>query len=388
MQELFIPLTKIDAERRIIVGRAVQEVPDKTGEILDYETSVPEFKKWSAMFEGMSGGLSKGNIRVMHNPKSAAGKVTDIMYNDAEKAIDICAKIVDANEWQKVLEGVYTGFSVGGGYARKWKDEESGLVRYTARPAEISLVDNPCIPTAKFAELHKADGSTELIKLHGRARSFADIYREPPRSFRQVMLAKRAEDAAQPRSFGQLYKRERGEVSEARAMAAGVASGVMHGLGASAAGPIAGILGTDRGYVHGYQASKWRQANPDFVRPDRITESEAQQGVRPGILSTISGTLGGAALAGGTVGQAALLASRKLPKISRKLAGLTAAASLAGAYGGFKHGRGLYRDSMRYEAAQRAGEPHGQDLSDAELEQRRAAGRASAEKRRKAQDAA
>jgi hypothetical protein len=186
---MFIPLAKIDEEKRLVIGRAVQEVVDRTNEIIDYATAKPAFEKWSSDFASMSGGLSKGNVRVMHNPKIVAGKVTDLSFNDAEKAIDVVVKVVDDNEWRKVVEGVYTGFSVGGGYGRKWKDEETGATRYTPVVNELSLVDNPCIPTARIAELHKANGSIEELHLAGRARDFSEIYR-PARSFGEVMLAK------------------------------------------------------------------------------------------------------------------------------------------------------------------------------------------------------
>ena len=60
------------------------------------------------------------------------------------------AKIVDDDEWRKVQEGVYTGFSQGGRYVKRWADADSGLTRYTAEPHEISLVDLPCVPDATF----------------------------------------------------------------------------------------------------------------------------------------------------------------------------------------------------------------------------------------------
>ena len=50
-------------------------------------------------------------------------------------------------------------------------------------------MDNPCIPTARIAELHKADGQVQELHLTGRARSFEDIYK-PHRSFIEVMLQK------------------------------------------------------------------------------------------------------------------------------------------------------------------------------------------------------
>jgi hypothetical protein len=53
------------------------------------------------------------------------------------------------------------GFSIGGSYEKKWKDSaDATKTRYTAAPAEISLVDNPCVPTATFSMV-KADGSSE-----------------------------------------------------------------------------------------------------------------------------------------------------------------------------------------------------------------------------------
>ena len=81
-----------------------------------------------------------------------------ISFDDLGKRVQVVAKIVDDNEWQKCLEGVYTGFSIGGSYVRKWADGAS--TRYTAKPGEVSIVDLPCMPAATFS-LVKADGQTE-----------------------------------------------------------------------------------------------------------------------------------------------------------------------------------------------------------------------------------
>jgi len=184
---LSIPLVKIDVERRLVIARAAQEVADKSQEIMDYATAKPAFQKWSDEMATMSNGLSKGNVRVMHQ-KTAAGKVTEITFNDDEKAVDVVMKIVDDNEWRKCLEGVYTGVSMGGGYAKSWQD--GNLRRYTPRITEISLVDNPCIPTARFAELVKADGMTERLPLHGVARTFGQLWRPPAKTFSDLWRAR------------------------------------------------------------------------------------------------------------------------------------------------------------------------------------------------------
>lgn len=161
---LFIPITKVDEENRLVYGVLAAEELDNSGEIFDYESSKPEFEKWSEDQFTASNGLSKGNVRAMHT-SIAAGKLTDISYDDTNKAIEGVAKVVDDGEWQKVLEGVYTGFSMGGRYAKRWQD--NGNTRYTAQPVEMSLVDKPCIKSALFAGmtksfmLQKADGSVE-----------------------------------------------------------------------------------------------------------------------------------------------------------------------------------------------------------------------------------
>lgn len=166
---LFVPLTKVDEEKRLVYGVATAEQPDRSGEICDYETTKPFYEKWSGEIAKASGGKSLGNIRAMHG-KVAAGKLTSINFNDDAKQIEICAKVVDDNEWKKVLEGVYTGFSQGGAYAKTWKDPANpALTRYTASPSEVSLVDLACLPACDGFTVVKADGTTELRKFADKA---------------------------------------------------------------------------------------------------------------------------------------------------------------------------------------------------------------------------
>jgi 8-oxo-dGTP pyrophosphatase MutT (NUDIX family) len=182
---LFVPLLKVDVKQQIVYGTAVEEVEDRAREIFDYASSKPEFEKWSGDIEKSTDGKSKGNVRSMHG-KIAAGKLTDIGFDDERKAIDVAAKIVDKDEWQKVLEGVYTGFSIGGSYLKRWTDGD--LKRYTARPAEISLVDLPCVPTATFSVI-KADGSEEL-------RKFQQPVADEVKTITNEAVAARAEEMA------------------------------------------------------------------------------------------------------------------------------------------------------------------------------------------------
>src|ERR1700735_5619514 len=118
---LFIPISKVDVAQRLVYGTLSEEVRDKSDEILDYDSAKPAFEKWSNEIKEASGGKSLGNVRAMHG-SIAAGKFTGINYDDDAKRIGSCAKIIDDNEWNKVVEGLYTGFSIGGGYARRWPD--------------------------------------------------------------------------------------------------------------------------------------------------------------------------------------------------------------------------------------------------------------------------
>lgn len=154
---LYIPITKLDAAQRLVYGTLTEEIADKTGEILDYVSSRPAFESWTQQFYDASGGKSLGNVRAMHGAL-AAGKLTSISFDDENKRIEGVAKIIDDDAWNKVVEGVYTGFSIGGGYAKRWKDEENpSLMRYTPTLSEVSLVDNPAVPTATFSLIKNSD---------------------------------------------------------------------------------------------------------------------------------------------------------------------------------------------------------------------------------------
>jgi len=166
---LFLPITKVDLDQRLVYGLATAEVADRDGEICDYQSTKPYYESWSAQFNLASGGKSFGALRAMHG-KVAAGKLTDISFDDAGKRILIAAKIVDDDEWRKVEEGVYTGFSQGGRYIKRWPDPETGAMRYTAEPREISLVDLPCLASATFDVIK--GGLVEKRAFAGKAARF------------------------------------------------------------------------------------------------------------------------------------------------------------------------------------------------------------------------
>lgn len=150
---MFVPLAKADAAQRLVFGH-FDETPDRSREVFDYESSKPNIQAWSDSFAKATDGKSVGNVRAQHG-KTAAGKLEKIAFDDTNRRVEFCAKIVDDQEWAKVEAGVYTGFSPGGRYAKRWKDGE--FTRYTAEFNELSIVDVPCNPAATFTMV-KADG--------------------------------------------------------------------------------------------------------------------------------------------------------------------------------------------------------------------------------------
>lgn len=163
--QLFARLLKVDEAKRQVTGIIASETPDRANEVFDYDSSKPNFEAWSNSVAKMSDGKSVGNLRAMHS-NIAAGAVTEMVFDDVAKTISITAEVVDDNEWQKCLKGVYTGFSIGGKYLRKWADDANkALKRYTAAPSEVSLVDIGCNPDAGFV-LCKADGMEETVAFH------------------------------------------------------------------------------------------------------------------------------------------------------------------------------------------------------------------------------
>lgn len=121
----YIPITRVDEEKRMVYGYATTEAVDSYGTVIDLDSvkrCLPDYLQWR-------------NIREMHQP-SAVGRADDITLD--ENGLYIGAKIIDDQAWKKVKEGVYKGFSVGG---KKDYQEDDRI--FMKRINEISLADRP-----------------------------------------------------------------------------------------------------------------------------------------------------------------------------------------------------------------------------------------------------
>jgi hypothetical protein len=162
---LSMPLTKIDEGRRIVSGFASLDNLDKQNDIVTTEASMEAFAKF------------RGNIREMHQP-SAVGKMVSFKeekYFDPEskkfyKGVYVSTYISKGAQdaWEKVLDGTYTGFSIGG-RMNKWDDAYDEKMDKQIRIIkeydliELSLVDSPANQFASIMSVQKVDG-VDVIK--------------------------------------------------------------------------------------------------------------------------------------------------------------------------------------------------------------------------------
>jgi len=154
---LTMPISKIDAEKRIVSGFATLDNIDKQGDRVDSSASEKAFANF------------RGNVRLMHQP-IPAGKIvsfrTDSFF-DPETQKTYNGVYVDAyiskgasDVWEMVLDGTLTGFSIGG--AVKDSDTEfDELLDKTVRVikeydlVELSLVDSPANQFANIFSIQK-----------------------------------------------------------------------------------------------------------------------------------------------------------------------------------------------------------------------------------------
>ena len=157
---LSMPIGKVDVERRMVSGFASLDNIDKQDDIVTADASVKAFKNF------------KGNLREMHQP-SAVGKMVSFkedryfdpnskkFYNGVYVSAYVSKGAQDA--WEKVLDGTYSGFSIGGNI-KSWDDAYNADMDKAIRIIkdydlyELSLVDSPANQFASIISVEKVNG--------------------------------------------------------------------------------------------------------------------------------------------------------------------------------------------------------------------------------------
>jgi hypothetical protein len=161
---LSMPIGKVDKERRVVSGFATLDNVDKQGDVVDTSASLTAFKNF------------RGNLREMHQP-SAVGKVVSFKedrYFDPQTKKFYSGVYVSAyvskgaqDAWEKVLDGTYSGFSIGGNI-KKFDDIYNEGTEKAIRMIkeyelhELSLVDNPANQFANIFSIEKVNGETTI----------------------------------------------------------------------------------------------------------------------------------------------------------------------------------------------------------------------------------
>lgn len=162
---LSMPFAKVDEERRIVSGFATLDNIDKQMDIVTPEASLDAFTRF------------RGNIREMHQPK-AVGKMVSFKedkYFDPEtkkfySGIYVSAYVSKGAQdtWEKVIDGTYTGFSIGGRmneYDNAYNEKMDTTIRIIKKYdlTELSLVDNPANQFASIVSIQKVDGVDTVV---------------------------------------------------------------------------------------------------------------------------------------------------------------------------------------------------------------------------------
>jgi hypothetical protein len=123
---LSVPFTKVNREKRTVSGFATLDNLDQTGDVVLAEASMKAFENF------------RGNIREMHGP-NAVGKMLSFKpetYYDTRSGefyngvyVDVYVSKGAQDAWEKILDGTYTGFSIGG----KIKDSENVANKSTGK---------------------------------------------------------------------------------------------------------------------------------------------------------------------------------------------------------------------------------------------------------------
>lgn len=152
----FMPLVKVDKEKRLVTGVATSEMRDSDGEVIDYEASKAAFKKWL------------GNIREMHDPKKAVGKRVEIVTDDKEKKIYVTSHISKGapETWEKIMDGTLTGYSVGGKVILKEVEKDDPATKRIKEfsMSELSVVDAPANPECVMGLVKSVGGELRFVE--------------------------------------------------------------------------------------------------------------------------------------------------------------------------------------------------------------------------------
>lgn len=159
---MYLPITRAVAAENgdwVIEGQATSEAVDSYETIFDFDSSKKAFERW------------RGNIREQHDPKKAVGRAIHWEPDNTNRRIILRSLISKgaADTWQKIQDGVLTGYSIAlkPGFKTKWvtRGNKQILCYHDFDLGETSVVDAPGSPSCDIG-IVRADGFvTDVVDL-------------------------------------------------------------------------------------------------------------------------------------------------------------------------------------------------------------------------------
>ena len=174
---LSFPIAKINKEKRTVSGFATLDNVDRHGDIVTSDASEKAFARF------------RGNLRRMHQP-IAIGKVLsfhpeDFLDKDTNKTykgiyVDAYISKGAQDAWEKILDGTYTGFSIGGNIVtasyEPGDDNKDHRVIKEYDLMELSVVDSPANQLSNIFSIQKNADGTSVIKGMAADTQIENVY--------------------------------------------------------------------------------------------------------------------------------------------------------------------------------------------------------------------
>ena len=174
---LSFPISKVNKEKRTVSGFATLDNIDRHGDVVTSDASEKAFARF------------RGNLRQMHQP-IAIGKVLsfhpedflDKETNKTYKGIYVDAYISKGAQdaWEKVLDGTYTGFSIGGNIVNAsyepGDDNKDHRIIKEYELMELSVVDSPANQLSNIFSIQKSADGSMLVKGMASDTQIENVY--------------------------------------------------------------------------------------------------------------------------------------------------------------------------------------------------------------------
>jgi hypothetical protein len=132
----------------ILIGIITKEALDLSGEICSYNDIKNSYRKWTDACAAATGGRYFGLLCAGHRHALVGRAIQPPAFDDELKEVRMVFEITDGDCSRMVLNRKYGGFSQSCNSVERWS--RNGETYYTGEITEVSLVQHPVLPNARF----------------------------------------------------------------------------------------------------------------------------------------------------------------------------------------------------------------------------------------------